>query len=218
MNIFKEIINKDDLCFDVGANIGRKTDSFLVLGAKVVCIEPQIECLKILKAKYQKNDRVFIVDKALSQDDGEKKIFIASESTISSMSEEFIKTVKGTRFKTHSWDNEVTCSTTTLDKLIYLYGIPKFCKIDVEGYEVEVLKGLSKPIPYISIEFTPELKHLSFECIEHVSKIADYKFNYSEGESLKFNFENWISKEEIIDFLSKNNDFAKSFGDVYMKL
>ena len=217
MNIFKQIINKDDLCFDVGGNIGAKTDAFLVLGAKVICIEPQESCLKILTAKYKNNNRVVIVNKALSSNEGEKKIFIASENTISSMSEEFIKTVKETRFTTHTWDKEVVCHTTTLDELIHSYGIPKFCKIDVEGYEVEILKGLSKPIPYISIEFTPELKHLSFDCIEHMSKIADYKFNYSEGESLKYGFDNWVTKEEMINFLSKNNDFKKSFGDVYMK-
>ena len=43
MNIFQELINKDDLCFDVGANIGAKTDVFLVLGAK---------CNALLNGKY----------------------------------------------------------------------------------------------------------------------------------------------------------------------
>ena len=218
MNIFEEIISKDDLCFDVGANIGKKADTFLSLGAKVVCVEPQEKCVKILFDKFKNNDKVIIVAKGLSSSDGEKRIFISPADTITSMSEEFIRTVKEDRFRAETWDtnSETFCHTTTMDNLINLYGLPNFCKIDVEGYELEVLKGLSKPIPNISIEFTPELKHLTFKCIEHMLEIANYKFNYSEGESLKFSFQRWVSKEDIINFLKQKNDH-RSFGDLYMK-
>lgn len=217
MNIFQQIINKNDLCFDIGANNGAKTESFLALGARVICVEPQDNCVRMLKYKYEKNSNVVIIDKALSSSNGEKKIFIPAASTLSSMSEEFIKKTKQTRFSEYDWSKEVVCKTTTLDDLIVSYGIPKFCKIDVEGYELEVLKGLTNKIPYISIEFTPELKHLTFECIELLSKLSDCKFNYSEGESSKFSFDKWVTKEEMINFLSTNNDFVKSFGDVYIK-
>jgi len=42
----------------------------------------------------------------------------------------------------------------TLDAAtIETFGKPFYCKIDVEGWELDVLKGLSQPIPLISFEF-----------------------------------------------------------------
>lgn len=46
MEFYSQFIEKHDLCFDVGANMGSKTSKFLKLGAKVVSIEPQEACLK----------------------------------------------------------------------------------------------------------------------------------------------------------------------------
>jgi len=33
------------------------------------------------------------------------------------------------------------------------YGLPHFCKIDVEGFEEQALAGLSRPLPVLSFEF-----------------------------------------------------------------
>jgi FkbM family methyltransferase len=49
-------------------------------------------------------------------------------------------------------EGSVTVPVTTLDKAIDEFGVSTFCKMDVEGFEVDVLKGLSKPIPLLTIE------------------------------------------------------------------
>ena len=41
----------------------------------------------------------------------------------------------------------------TLDAAIEHYGVPAYCKIDVEGWEFEVLRGLSQAVDLISLEF-----------------------------------------------------------------
>ena len=41
LDLYRQFIRKGDLCIDVGANIGDKTDLFLRLGASVIAIEPQ---------------------------------------------------------------------------------------------------------------------------------------------------------------------------------
>ena len=45
LHFYSQFIKKKDLCFDVGTNIGSRTELFLELGAKIICIEPQKACL-----------------------------------------------------------------------------------------------------------------------------------------------------------------------------
>lgn len=55
-------------------------------------------------------------------------------------------------FPDYRYDKKEKVQVVTLDDLIKEYGLPKYCKIDVEGFEWKVLKGLTRPIPYVSIE------------------------------------------------------------------
>jgi hypothetical protein len=41
LTFYRNFIRNGDLCFDIGANIGTRTEAFLELGAKVVAVEPQ---------------------------------------------------------------------------------------------------------------------------------------------------------------------------------
>ena len=218
MELFQELNLNGTLCFDIGANIGNKTQSFLNFGASVVCVEPQQDCFSILESKFKDNKKVKIIQTALGTSKGVKKIFISQENTLTTMSEDFISETTKDRFKNTVWGKEELINVTTLDEIVMNYGTPIFCKIDVEGYEVEVLKGLSQPIKYISVEFIPELKQKTFDCIKLINNLGNYNYNYIEGESSAFTFNNWISSDEIINFLSKNNDFKNSFGDLYAKL
>ena len=59
----------------------------------------------------------------------------------------------------------VVFSVTTLDQLIDRFGIPAICKIDVEGYEFEVLKGLFAANCHVSFEYIPATIALAIACI-----------------------------------------------------
>ena len=172
MNIFDDLITEGSLCFDVGANIGKKTGLFLSLGAKVVCVEPQKNCIDILSEKFKDNKNVKIINTALGEKEDELDIFISPSDTVSTMSRDFIETTSLERFKGIVWDKKEKVKVTTLDNIISEYGLPDYCKIDVEGYELEILKGLTKKIKFISVEFTPELKNKTFECISTIDEIA----------------------------------------------
>jgi hypothetical protein len=134
------------------------------------------------------------------------------------MSPDFMSETKKQRFKNVVWEKEETVTVSTLDNIIKLYGVPKYCKIDVEGYEVEILKGLSTKIKYISVEFVPELKEKTFESIGLIDKLGEYKYNYIDGENENFVFNDWVDSETIITYLRANNDYENSFGDLYAKL
>ena len=123
------------------------------------------------------------------------------------------------RFKNYKWDKTEKVPVTTLDKKIKVYGIPKYIKIDVEGYELEVLKGLSNPVQNISIEFTAEDIENSYKCIDYISTLGDFTFNYSIGESLILKNHEWKSKDNIKFSLAKVcKEENKAWGDIYAKI
>ncbi|MEZ4584405.1 MAG: FkbM family methyltransferase [Caldilineaceae bacterium] len=42
-----------------------------------------------------------------------------------------------------TWDTAIPVTVTTLDRLIAQYGVPAFCKIDVEGYELALVRAVT---------------------------------------------------------------------------
>lgn len=212
---YSHFINNGDLCFDVGANIGNRTEIFLKLGAKIVCIEPQVSCVKILNQQYGNNRAVIIINKGLAEKEGHLEVHICENATtISTMSEKWMK--EGRFSADYRWTKTQLVPVTTLDNLINQYGTPKFCKIDVEGFEYNVLKGLSKPIPFISFEFTKEFFDDSKKCINHILSIDHADFNCSIGESSQLLFSSWITPEELY---AKLDSFGEKllWGDIYVK-
>ena len=109
----------------------------------------------------------------------------------------------------------VPVKLTTLDRLIARYGRPLFCKIDVEGFEFSVLKGLSQPITYISFEFTREFFGDAKNCIDHLLCIGPAVFNVSMGESLSLLWQDWVEAEVLYEKIESTDD-ASLWGDIYV--
>jgi FkbM family methyltransferase len=218
LDFYSQFISSGYLCFDVGANIGNRTKIFLKLGAKVVAVEPQDDCVRCLKVSYGRNDNFRIIQKVLGESQGWAELMVCNADTISSMSREWIDSVKKSgRFRNYSWDKTQTVSMTTLDQLIEEYGIPDFTKIDVEGFEYEVLKGLSQPLKVLSLEFTPEFSTSTFKCIEHLQSLGRIQLNYSLGETMQLVLDKWINPKEMVETLKNFGYDNKTFGDVYVK-
>lgn len=216
MRYYCQFIKSGDVCFDVGANNGNRTEIFLGLGAKVIAIEPQPVCIDILKKQFSDQKRCIIVQKAAAAKDGTGEIVISkNNSVISSMSREWLE--RGRFSKTESWDQKINITTTTLDTLIKQYGMPKFCKIDVEGYEKEVLKGLTQPITYISFEFTQEFFDTAIENMNYISSLSsDVEFNYSLAESHHLASKDWVPLHRLVTILKKVMvNKTDLWGDIY---
>jgi len=103
---------------------------------------------------------------------------------------------------------------TTLDLLMAEYGVPVFIKIDVEGFERAVLRGMTRPGPAVSFEFAAEFLDSTKECCEYLAALGDYRFNYSRQESMTFALDTWVSAEEIMKAITAEPD-TMVFGDVY---
>lgn len=214
---YSSLIKNNDLVFDIGANYGNRVEPFLRLGANVIAIEPQKKCCDYLSSKY--GDKIKILQVGLGEEEGVKEFYISNASTISSFSQEWIKKVSESRFKNYNWSNSISVPIITLDSVIEKYGVPKFIKIDVEGFELQVLKGLSKCIPLISFEYTvPECLPVINECINQIRKFnPNVEFNYSIGESMNMNSRNWYTYEEIIKVINSKVFISSNFGDIYVR-
>jgi FkbM family methyltransferase len=223
ISFYSQFFNQNDLVFDIGANYGNRTSVFLSLGAKVVALEPQEHCLKYLKKKF--GNKVDIVAKVVSDSVGELNLFFPQSKVSSgtaSLSVDWIESVTSTnRFPKSDWNHSKKVISTTMDDLIKEYGLPKFCKIDVEGHETSVIQGLSQPIESLSFEFTtPERRNQIFKVLNLLSKVnSNYEFNFCVGENLTFLNEEWLNSQEMINEVETNSIFNSDglYGDIYCR-
>lgn len=215
---YGSFVKKGTVCFDVGANMGNRIAPLLQIGATVVAVEPQDKCFRYLKRKF--GNKIVLIKNGLGEADGIKEFHISEDSTLSSFSDNWIRSVTGTgRFKGRSWVKTVKVAMTTADELIKKYGKPNFIKIDVEGYELEVLKGLTQPIEMISFEYTvPEQPDRALMCLDQIEKYSrQIECNYSIGEDLVWAMSEWIPASEM-RALIRSQEFQKtSFGDIYVR-
>jgi hypothetical protein len=109
---------------------------------------------------------------------------------------------------------------TTFDELIEQFGIPNFAKIDVEGFELNVLTGLTQKIPLLSLEYTtPELTENLVKCIEYLNKLSsDYTFNYSTGETMILASDYWFNFSEFLKIIRSEGFQNTRFGDIYARV
>jgi FkbM family methyltransferase len=214
---YKTFVKPGDLIFDIGANIGNRIAIFLEIGAKVVAVEPQPYCNNILKKKF--SDKIMLEQVCLGESVYETEMYISNESTLSTLSKKFIERTGSTRFVNNNWDTKISVQVNTLDNLIHKYGKPKFCKIDVEGFEEEVLKGLTISIPALSFEYcVPEMNDNLLNCIKQLNRINNTgKFNYSVQETMELALPFWVDYTTMLKIVAEDS-FAKTlFGDIYFK-
>jgi FkbM family methyltransferase len=219
IKLYAMFCKSGDTVIDVGANIGNRVEAFLALKTKVIAVEPQQFCRKVLRARF--GNKIQVIKEGLGEKAETKKMFIASSSSqISSFSEDWIEAVKQSRFSNEQWDRTEQIELTTLDNLIQEYGTPAFIKIDVEGFELQVLKGLHTIVPALSFEYTvPEQLDKTIACLEKINALsAGYKYNYSIGEEMALQLEEFCDFSTFKDIL-KSDAFSKtSNGDIYVQL
>ena len=217
---YSQFIKKGDLVFDVGANVGSRSKLFLNLGAKVVAFEPQPELCDHLTQHLRLHKDFSLMPTGLGANPSVVELRISDAHVLSSMSNRWIEsTRKSGRFSSYNWDKSIDVKIDTLDNMLNEFGVPTFTKIDVEGYELEVLQGLSHPIKCLSLEFTSEDFDNFIKCLHRIERIGRYIYQFSEGETLKFTFNQWMSRETFIEALkSKIKTQPLLWGDIYCKL
>lgn len=219
LRLYRPFISPGDLCFDIGAHVGNRLQAFSRLGARVVALEPQPYMMRFLQQRYGRKKNVSLLQEAAGAQIGQTTMYISkSNPTVTSLSKTWIAAVQRDKsFGGVEWDEALSVHVTTLDHLIRKYGMPSFCKIDVEGYELEVLRGLTQPIPILSYEYIPAAIELARDCITRLSELGNYHFNWSRGESHRMSASTWLTAADMLHILN-NRLHDDSSGDIYARL
>jgi FkbM family methyltransferase len=214
--LYARFVKPGDLVFDIGAHVGDRTAAFRRLGARVVAAEPQPALLRTLRLFYGRDNNVVIEPVALGRATGTIELKVNVDNpTVSTASDEFIAAAQGARgWHGQAWTRRVQVPITTLDDLIERHGVPAFVKIDVEGFEAEVLAGLTRPLPALSFEFTTIQRAVAVAAIERCAALGLTRFDAALGETHTFVHDAWRSADDMRRWLSELPDEANS-GDIY---
>jgi FkbM family methyltransferase len=215
VNFYRQVLEglrPGALIFDVGANEGAKTDVFLRLGARVVAVEPDEQNQQALAGRFHRwrlqRKPVLIEPMAVSDSVG-SGVLIEDQpgSAKNTMNPKWAEILRKdiTRFgRTLDFGSRKQVHTTTLDTLIAKHGVPQFIKIDVEGLEATVLRGLQREVPYVSFEVNlPEFYAEGVECIEQLLRTAPGgRFNCTSAVSDGFLLKDWLDARTFTAWLA----------------
>lgn len=217
--LYQQFIKPGDLTFDVGAHAGDRISSFRRLGARVIALEPQPKMLRALRLIHGHDDKVRILPSAASSALGWVTLHVNSANpTVSTASRAFIADADGKAgWEGQTWDSEIRVPAVTLDRLIAAHGIPAFIKIDVEGYEDQVLAGLNTAVPALSFEFTTIARDVALRSLARLGSLGRYEFNVSFGENHTLTLARWMNEKEASEFIL-NVSHEENSGDFYARL
>lgn len=214
---YRNLLKPGDLAFDVGAHVGSKSRFMNSAGVNVVAMEPQEPFASFLGKTLPK--KIKFVQAAAGEENQNLTMSVSSKHpTVSSLGKSFLDSAKSAKgFENVSWDKKQLVKVVTLDSLIDHYGVPDYIKIDVEGFELQVLKGISRPVKIISFEFLPSIPKLAENVVERLSQLGEYRFNPVVGEQARFLWGTWADKTSLQNWISAQAVDSKSV-DIFAKL
>jgi len=205
-NFMSPFVQRGQLVFDIGANRGEYTEMFARMGARVIAVEPNSDLVGLIRARVP---GAIVEQVAAGAEVGEGELWVGPQDGDSTLSPAYLDELRRTvALEMQS----VPVQMTTLDALIERHGMPAFIKIDVEGFEAQVLAGLTSRPPALSFEFHGSLLGELQACL---AQLIDYTFRISVGYEFEWATP-WSDADEVrrhAERLAKGR--SDLFADVY---
>ncbi|KGE04223.1 FkbM family methyltransferase [Pseudohaliea rubra] len=215
--LYDELLSPGDLAIDVGAHVGTRARAMRSAGARVIALEPQALFARFLRLTLPRD--VLLIEAAAGAREATGEMAVSSRHpTVSSLHSGFVAGAPRAHGFDHvRWDQTEHVRMITLDGLVAAHGLPAYVKIDVEGFESEVLAGLSQPVPLLSVEYLPAFAQLTQAVIARIEALGAYRFNPVVGERSGFLWPDWRDARAVRDWLTTLPADAPS-GDLFARV
>jgi FkbM family methyltransferase len=188
--LYRQLVRPGDLVFDVGAAEGYHTRVLRRLGARVVAVEPQRYCRRVLARRFAADPGVVVVAAAVGDEPGSGRLWVPpGDPELASL----VPEVHG------GWCSRraEAVAVTTLDDLVAEHGLPAFVKIDVEGYEPRVLAGLHRVVRRLAFEFHSDRRDDLGLCLEILAELGEARYDLSVGRRFRLELGRWVGAAEL---------------------
>ncbi len=213
--LYSSLCMAHDLVFDIGAAEGYHTQVFRSLGARVVSLEPQRRFSKVLVRRFGSDPDVTVDPRGVGATAGELELAVSrGDPELSTFA---VDTMSAGRYRGHTWEDRVSVEMTTLDELMATHGTPAFVKIDVEGFELPVLRGLSQMPRRLSFEFSTDRLDDASSCIDRLAQLGVEDFNYSLGRRHRLAVDEWLDADQLRERLRSIAGRSPSGGDIFAR-
>lgn len=210
---YQAMIPADALCFDVGANIGEKSEALLAAGMRVIAFEPNPQIHDELRARFRGSDRWTLVPVAIGAAPSLLALHTFTEHKLSTLTPAGVQDWQGHPAGTFH------VPVLTLDHAIAAFGVPSFLKLDVEGWEVAALTGLTQPVPLVTCEF--HLRPVDVEqarsCLRHLARLGPGRVNIAPAEELRCLYDDWIPLDTAADWFPGDLPGRIPYGDLIIQ-
>jgi FkbM family methyltransferase len=189
--------------FDIGANRGLYADANENKYDEIILVEANPKMCDFLSKKYEGKSKFKVVNVIVSSKEETPFYVCENADTISTADEEWIHQ---SRFsKDYNWQRISNVESKSVDNLIKQFGSPTFMKIDVEGYEYNVITSVSSKISPLCFEWAEEKKVEILLTLEYLHKIGYDKFALQMRDDYTYvvNEDDWITFDSIYTNMSE---------------